>query len=706
MGDGNTLLRAKIAGEETGIEIKHTICDICSAGCGTDAYIKDGKVIKVEGTKGHIAGNGYLCTKGFANREYIYKEDRIKTPLKRIGKKGEGKFEAITWEEAYKEIEKKLNGYKKKFGADSVAFFTGYQKWYRTIFHRFVHSFGTLNYGTESSSCFQSFFMASRIAGGVLTRPDIANADLFIAWAYNPYYSSNAVSLNIEKFKKNGLKVIIIDPRITPTSQKLADIHLRPKPGTDGALAHGFARFLIHEDKIDRDFIKKHIHGFEEYAAYVEQFDIKNVSSITGISEKDIIKAAEMIAANKCIAINEGFTGIFHHRNGMQNLRAIMSISAITGNYDHRGGQIPLKYSNPDKLGPALLDEKFINEVRPKNSLSKIGSDKFPLWSELVDEFQAMDLSRHILEQKPYPIKAVFALGMNVRMFPDNNSLFKALEVVDFFVDTDLFMTDTAKYADIVLPACSSFERSQLISYGSEVAFTKTIIEPLYESKSDVDIICELAKVMNLDDELLKSGYENCCRYLISDLDISLEDLKNSDGPVKIPGFKPYMVGENTKDGYDTPSKKYELKSSIIEKYSKWNLEPLPIYTASLDDVDEVQYPFILTAGARIPGAFHSRLHNISWTRALRPEPTADINFYDGKKLNINQDDIIEIITTKGSIDVKANLTQSVLEGVVNMYHGYSEADVNAIIEGDHLDPYSGFPGYRSVRCTIRKKVF
>lgn len=316
-----------------------------------------------------------------------------------------------------------------------------------------------------------------------------------------------------------------------------------------------------------------------------------------------------------------------------------------------------------------------------------------------------MDLSRHILEQNPYPIKAIFALGMNVRMFPGNKSLFKALEAVDFFVDTDLFMTDTAKYADIVLPACSSFERSQLISYGSQVAFTHPVIKPLYESKSDVDIICELAEVMNLDDKLLKAGYENCCRYLLENMDITLEDLKNSDSPVRIPRFKPYEVGENTKDGYDTPTKKYELKSSIIEKYSKWNLEPLPVYISPLDDKDEVQYPFILTAGTRIPGAFHSRLHKVSWTRALRSEPAADINFYDAKKLKIKQDDIIEITTTKGTIAVKANLTRTILEGVVNMYHGYSEADVNAIIEENYLDPYSGFPGYRSVRCSIRKKV-
>lgn len=705
MGIQDLLIKAKVASEETGIEIKRTICGICSAGCGVDAYVKDGRVVKVEGTKGHPASKGYLCTKGLANREYIYRQDRIKTPLRRTGRKGEGKFEAITWEQAYEEIAGRLNGYKKEFGPDSVAFYTGYSKWYRTFFHRLAHSFGTLNYGTESSSCHQSAAMACKIAGGCLSRPDIANAAVFVAWAYNPFYSGNAALNPVENLKKKGLKVIVIDPRVTPAAQKFADIHLRPKPGTDGALAHGFARFLIHENKIDREFIKNHVLGFEEYAAYVDNFDIPTVSNITGIPERDILEAAGIIAYNSPVAINESSAPIVHHRNGMQNYRAIIALSAITGNYDRKGGQIPVRFSNPGQRGPQLLDERFINEVRPKNTLPKIGSQAFPLWSELVDEFQAMDLSRHILEQKPYPIKAVFALGMNVRMFPDGATLFKALEEVDFFVDTDLFMTDSAKYADIVLPASSSFEIGILRGYGNSVTFTQPAIEPLYQSKSDVDIICELANALKLDDELLKSGYESCCEYLISELGITLEELKRSELPVNIPGFKPYVPGENTKYGYNTPTGKYELKSTIIEKYSAWNLEPLPVYKPSLDEGDEESYPFIMTSGGRLPNAFHSRLHNVGWTRALRPEPAADINPEDAKKLRIKQDDTIELVTRNGAITVKANLTYTVLKGVVHMYHGYREADVNAVIGRLHLDPYSGFPGYRTVRCAVRKKV-
>ncbi|OLA24985.1 MAG: hypothetical protein BHW25_05655 [Faecalibacterium sp. CAG:82-related_59_9] len=156
-------IKAKIPGPDTGIEVRHTICDICSPGmhCGINAYIKDGKVIKIEGIDGHPSNDGRLCTKGLSNRQYIYREDRLLTPLKRVGKRGEGKFEPITWDEAYAEIAKGLNAAKAKYGAESVAFYSGYSKWYRQMLRRLAYAFGSPNYGCESSACYTAAFMAA-----------------------------------------------------------------------------------------------------------------------------------------------------------------------------------------------------------------------------------------------------------------------------------------------------------------------------------------------------------------------------------------------------------------------------------------------------------------------------------------------------------------------------------------------------------------
>ena len=267
-------IKAKIPGEDTGIELRRTMCDICSPGmhCGINAYVKDGKVIKIEGLDNHPVNDGRLCTKGMANREYVYREDRIKTPLKRVGKRGEGKFEPISWEEAYALIADRLNQCKETYGAESVAFYSGYSKWYRQMLRRLAYAFGSPNYGCESSACYTAAFMAWKTAAGDQANPDMENSDLFLGWAYNPFYSSYMEAKNAMELKEKGLKFIIVDTRRTPTTEKLADLFLQPKTGTDGALAHAIANVLIQRGWIDKAYIEKYVYGFEEYAEYVSGF--------------------------------------------------------------------------------------------------------------------------------------------------------------------------------------------------------------------------------------------------------------------------------------------------------------------------------------------------------------------------------------------------------------------------------------------------
>lgn len=177
------LIRAKIPCKESGIIIKHTMCDICTPGpqCGIDAYIKDGKVIKVEGTKGFPSNDGKLCTKGASNRQYIYRQDRIKSPMRRTGPKGSGEFEPISWDEAYREIAAQLNRLKQRYGPESVAFVCGYSKWFRPFLQRLAFSFGSPNYMTESSACYRATVVSSKCVFGVPVITDLRNTKLFIA---------------------------------------------------------------------------------------------------------------------------------------------------------------------------------------------------------------------------------------------------------------------------------------------------------------------------------------------------------------------------------------------------------------------------------------------------------------------------------------------------------------------------------------------
>lgn len=701
-------IKAKIPGEDTGIEIKHSLCDICSPGmhCGLSCYVKDGEVIKIEGTDDYPVNGGRLCSKGLANRQYLYREDRIQTPLRRVGKRGEGKFEPITWDEAYAEIARNLNGAKAQYGPESVAFYSGYSKWYRQYLRRLAYSFGSPNYGSESSACYTSAFMAWKLTAGDQGSPDMANSDLFLGWAFNPFYSSYMGAKRAMELKAKGLKFIIIDTRRTPASEKLADLFLQPRTGTDGALALAIANVLISRGQIDKDFISKYVYGFEEYAEYVKGFNESNIEALTGVPYADVVKAADLIAASRRISSNECSAPIPHHKNGMQNYRAIISLLAITGCFDKPGCQKPVEhtYMHVD-CGFHLREEEFQYATRPKNAKPPVGAGRFPLWNALEGEMQSMDLPRQIETGDPYPIKAVFALGMNARMWPDSGRMFRALEQLDFFVDTDLFLTDTAKYADIVLPACTSMERGEFKPYSGGLAiFTKPVIPPRFQSRPDVQIISELAQALELDDELLKSGYEKCIEYIIQDLDVTLDQLKAAELPIPVAPVETFAPLEHLEHGLKTPTGKLELKSALIEAHPEWGLDALPTYTEPMDGADPEAYPFLFTSGSRIPNAIHSRLHKCPCNRSLRPDPTADMNPEDCAALGVKEGDRVVISTLRGSVSVKVHPTISMPRKLVNLYHGYSEADANSLLDGDHLDPYSGFAAYRSTRCAVRKE--
>lgn len=707
MPDINKLTKAKIPCEGNGIEIKRTLCDICCPGmhCGVDAYVKDGKIIKLEGTKEHPRSHGLLCTKGAAGRQYVYREDRIKTPLRRVGERGEGKFEPITWDEAYRIVADELLKVKKEYGADSVAFFSGYTKWYRQYLHRFAYSFGSINYGTECSTCFKASEMAWEATVGLNSDPDMENSNVILGFALNGFHSRYLVAPRLLRLKEQGKKFIIIDPRKTPATQKLADIHLQIKPGTDGALALGMANLIIENDWHDKEYIEKYTYGFEEYAEYVRQFTLERTAEITGLRKEDIYEAAKMYATNGPASITETSCSLTHHINGFQNYRAMICLNGLTGNFDRPGGQIPEKSTFYDMpAGYNMYEHEYYLDVQPDRKSKAIGCTKYPLWSKFMDEFQAMDMSRQILEGTPYPIKALYGAGMNAKMFPDTQKMYEALKSLDFFVDVDLFMTDTAKYADIVLPACTSYERGEFKAYiGGYATFTKPVIEPLYESKSDVQILKELADVMELDDKLLREGYEAEINYMIRDLSITIEDMKASDLPIKVPEARDVVPGEFTKNGMNTASGKFEFYSNYIAEFKDRGLNPIPTYCPTLDDegMDEREYPYILVTGSRIPNAIHSRLHNVPWTRSLRPEPMVDINIEDAKELGVEKGDWVEIATITGEIRVKVNPSVKIRKGDVQMYHGYGEANANDLIGSTHTDPYSGYPGFKSSRCRL-----
>ena len=714
MKDIEKLSRGKIPAPGTGIKVRKSICTICdpTTQCGLDLYVKDGKIIKVEGSKEHPYSLGTLCSKGAANRQYIYSEDRLKTPLKRTGPRGSGKFKPISWDEALDTIAFKFNEIKEQNGPESVVFFSGYTKYFRPYLKRLAHSFGSPNYLTESSTCHQATAMAQKLTFGLPGGPDLKNTKCLLVWSANPFHTNPGNARAILKGKERGMKLIVVDPRETPTTA-LADIHLQVRPGTDGALALAMANVIIHEKLHDQDFVANYSYGFEDYREYVQQFTPEKGEELTGVPADKILKAARMYASIKPAAIMPSASPVVHHTNGVQNYRAVFALAGLTGNYDIAGGNfvVPPSFIHIPGLIPTR-EHEFI-QCRPWSEMApRIGVDRFPVWVEMIDEeAQAMHLPSQIRSGEPYPLKALIGFGMNHRMWPDSNGVLESVGKLDFFVNVGIFMTETCKYADIVLPACTSVERSELRCYPmGYIIFTQPAIPPLYDSRSDVEIIYELAARLGLDDPLLKAGCEASVDWILEPSGISVAELKKHPGGMFVPSPMKLPEKKYLKLGFKTLSGRMEFKSKVLEKYEgRPGFEALPVYTPpkySRESTPELaqEYLFILNTGSRLPMYVHTRTFRLTWTNSLRPNhPAADISPADAARLGIKQDDAIRLSTPKDAIVVKANLTQMVQPGVIHMYHGHAEADVNLLFEGDYLDPLSGYPGFKSALCKVEK---
>lgn len=708
-----TLEKAKIPCEETGIEIKQSICAICDPNtqCGLDVYVKDGRVVKVEGTKDHPYNAGTLCAKGAAIRQYVYSPDRVKTPLRRVGPRGSGQFEPISWAEAMDAIVGKCQKTKELYGPESVVFFAGYTKFFRAFLQRLSMTFGSPNYCNESSTCYNATYIAQKLNFGQSIFPDLPNTDCLVVWSANPFYTNHGNGRAIIRGQKRGMKLIVVDPRQTPTTAR-ADIHLPLRPGTDGALALSMAHVMLEEGLYDKEFIKNWAEGFEEYKAYVKEFTPKRGEELTGVPHEKIIAAARIMAGSRSAAILPSASPVVHHTGGVQNYRAVFLLLALTGNLDVKGGALfkPVTYLHTAG-GFESNERNFTLSTLAENMPPRIGAAELPVWMDTIEgEAQAVYLPEQLRTGKPYPLKTLLGFGMNHRMWPDSEGFLQSLESLDFFVNIDPFMTDTCKYADIVLPACTSIERSEFRSYGMNYAiFTTPAIEPVGESRNDIDIIIDLGRRLCPEDEWFAAGHEACIDYIIRPSGMTVAELKKHPGGMFIPNPLKH-VEKKYKNGLHTPSGKTEFASELLARYAeREGIDPLPIYTPPRYSRERTpkmaeKYPLILSTGSRLPMFVHSRTFRLGWTRVLRPNnPAADLNPLDAKAAGIGQDDEMIIATLVGEIRVRANLTEMIQPGMVSIYHGIPAADANTLLEWDYIDPISGFPGYKSALCRIQK---
>ena len=678
----------------------HGACYMCDSYCPTMVYIKDGKAIGVEMLDDKIHD---LCPRWRAQLDFVYHKNRLQHPLKRTGERGVGNFKKISWDEALGSIADKLLELKDNLGPESVAWYIAYTKEPRPYFRRLVHGYGSPNYTTETSSCFSAGWLAATLNFGKEYGYLLGNSrsidqegKTMMVWSSGVRESSPHYWNDYLEAKKRGFNFIVVDPRRTRFAQ-LADLYLQLRPGTDGALAHGMLNIIINNKLYDSDFVSKWTIGFNELVEYVQDFPPEKVSRITRVPEDLIIDAAFLFAKNKPSKIRTSPGATIHHQNGVQNTRAILLISALTGNLEVPGGNRVSTLAAPS------------NNITLKERVARmppgIGSQRFPVFTNLFEEMQANSIVDQIISSDPYPIKALFAAGLNLQFFANYSRLTNTLKKLDLIVNIDYFQTPGTMISDFVLPISTWLERDILIMKpGGLTRWVKPAIEPLGQTWPEWKIYAELAKKLGIGELFYDGDISKCFQYILEPTGIKLEELSAKPEGI-VYNVERTKVKQYEETGFSTPSGKVEIWSSILEKYG---YDPLPTYKEPIESPLSTpdlasRYPLVLTTGVRTISYTHSQHRNIAKLRSMVPDPLLEIHPDDASIRGINSGDDVMVFSPRGEVIVKAHVTDIILQGVVHLPHHWPfEANANILSDDINLDPISGFPGFKSQLCQVR----
>ena len=677
----------------------------CHGGCGVKVFLKDGKLLKVEGDEDHPYFQGRLCPRVLALTQYIYHPDRLTYPLKRVGQRGEGKWQRISWDEAFDTCEQRMREIRDKHGAESMVFGQGTGRDAGGFIIFLAYAYGSPNwtlFGLSGISCFTPRLAAMHSVMGDITFPDAAQFSpqryedpewvapkVLLSWARNlqgsqctDHYFSGHWAVDM---MKRGTKLIVVDP-VCSWEASRAEVWLQVRPGTDGALALAMLNVIINEKLYDKDFVEKWTHGFDKLKDRVQEYPPEKAADITWVPAEKIIRAARLYATSNPAAMRFG-QPLDSNAEATSTIQALNCLWAITGNIDVPGGNVICRppfgvtvypYSTEEVI--QLYGEEFVANLTAK----RIGADRYPL----VKNFRAWALSDLVLEQmetgKPYPIKGLWCQTNNFmgNTAQDPRRHYEAVRKLEFNVVVDTFMTPTAQaIADIVLPAGTFPEKDSVFTTGVPLNAIQKVIT-VGECKSDWEINFEMAKRLNPDAVPWKNVRE-LFTHRLKPSGFTFEELCERPwalAPKNHPsGSAPYRRHEkgqlrpDGKPGFRTPTGKIELYCTTYEKYG---LDPLPYHREPFESPTSTpdiwkEYPLILITGRRHGAFFHSEHRQIPWLREIAPDPTVELHPDTAKSLGIIDGEWVWIEGVRGKVKRRAKLTPIIHRQMAHALHGW-----------------------------------
>ena len=613
-----------------------------------------GRITDVAGDSRHPFTRGVICGKVHDYAERVYGPTRVVTPLRRVGPKGEGRFEPIGWDEAVDEIAHRWRRVIAQWGPEAILPFS-YGGTLGLVQNRAGHS---LFYALGASRLDRTICVSTAYAGwqgtlGTVTGNDseqMVDSELIVLWGINASHTHiNAMTL-VKQARRRGAFVVCVDPYRTPTA-RLADWHLMPRPGTDGALALGVMHVLIGEGRVDQDYIQRATLGFTALAQHVKQYDPERVAAITGLAAPDIVAFAHRYGATRAAFIRVGI-GLSRHDNGGMTCRTIACLPAVTGAYAHPAGGALLASSSAFGLS---------NEVVERPDLMPTPAPRLINMIQLGRALTDPDLAP--------PVKALYVYNANpASVVPNQELVLRGLSREDLFtVVHEQHLTDTTDYADLVLPATTSMEHTDCYkSYGHfYVQLARPVIAPEGEARSNWAVTRLLAPAMGLRDPHFSKSEDDLIREALASGDPSIEGITlerlDAEHSVRLRIGRPYLPFA---DGAPTPSGKVEFLS---ETMARAGLPALPTYTPLVEGPEHTEltrrYPLQCIVP---PNRFflNSSFSQSELMRRRQRGPAVLLHPVDGAARGIQSGDAVLVRSARGEARFTAELTDDTREGV------------------------------------------
>ncbi len=654
----------------SGDGVIYTLCEMCVWRCGVQARVKNGRVVKLEGNPAHPHSKGKLCARGQAGLMTTYDQDRVLTPLIRVGKRGEGLFRKASWEEALDLVAERMLEIKKNYGPEAMVFSSTHNL-SQPLFENLLYGFGSPNYGTQRSLCFNAMINAFLLTYGIeepARNYDNAKFILLVGRNLLEAISTSETSALVEA-KARGAKIVYLDPRFTKTAA-IADEYYPIKPGTDSAFLLAMINVIITEELGDCEFVKKYTVGCDDLPKVMKDYTPQWAESITGIPAENIARVArEFAAAGKHAIAHPGWR-TSNFINSFQTERAIATLNAISGNVLKTGGC--LVADSPEASGVNL--GKPPQPPYPRIKALRLDGIpwKYPLVPFKLGIFQ--ELRDAIISGKPYQAHGLLVSRQNpVLSLPDRKRTLEAFNKLSFIAVVDVILNDTSWFADVVLPESSYLERfDPLLPIEGKIFIRQPVIEPLGDTHSALWIYKELGKRLGLSDYFQYENEEDYIKQELAPLGFNINELRQKGFLIANANLE-----EERPPVFNTPSGKIEIYSETLEKagFPGWPTWIEPPYPKPGE--------FYLLTG-KVGQHTQMATHNNRLLHKYEDKPRLWIATSIAKERGINTDDLVKVTSKVGEVIVPALVTEAIRPDCVYLTPGYGHLSKGLRIAFNH----------------------